>query len=551
MKKLNFLFILSILFTSLSLTAQYGYDDDFYDDDFYPGYLGDNFSLEGALETFKDSRSVDEFENRINGRDNFVNNLDLNNDGRTDFIRVSDESNDRNNRLLVMQAVLGRNDVQDIAVIAIEKTGRRRANLQIIGDEYLFGPDMVLEPNDIAYNQNRRGYGPSGDAVVTRGFVNVYYWPAVRNIFAPRYTYYRSPYYWGYYPRVWNPWRPFYYNTYYDRTSRYRRGYFRPAPSVTIVYVNNYYRPNRRSYSPWVRDRYNRCEVVYNRDRNRNGNRRRTISQTPPERRRDFDRKRGIREDKRLGGGIAGTNTGRNSNRNERGRDNVTTKVERGGYIGKKAGASKSTNRGEFGSAPSRNDKEVSRSKKSYGSVDRGSYKDDRRSSSTKPSRGNTYGSDRKTSSERSSKGSSSYKNDRKSSTKPNRSSDYKSDRSSSTKPSRGSYKSDRRSSTVKPNRSTSKKSDRSSSYKSDRKSTSMPSRGSSSYKSDRRSSSVKSSRGSSSSRKSSSVKSAPKRSTSKASRKSSKPSKSYKSNSSSSSKKSNSSKSAKRGKGF
>ncbi len=534
MKKLSFLFILSILFTSVSLTAQYGYDDDFYDDDFYPGYLGDNFSLEGALETFKDSRSVDEFENRINSRDNFVNNLDLNNDGRTDFIRVSDVSEDRNNRLLVMQAVLGRRDVQDVAVIAIEKTGRRRANLQIIGDEYLFGPDMVLEPNDIAYHQNRRGYGPAGDAVVTRGFINVFYWPIVRNIFAPRYTYYRSPYYWGYYPRVWNPWRPFYYNTYYDRCARYRRGFFRPAPAVTIVYVNNYYRPRRRAYSPWIRDRYNRCEVVYNRDRNRNGNRRRDISQTPPERRRDFDRRRGIRDDERLRGGVAGTNTGRKSDRYERSRDDVKVNrnIERGGYFSQKVETSKPSKRGEYGAAPSKKDRDISRSNKSYESTDRSVYKSDKRTSSTKSNRNSDYKTDRRSTSKKSDRGAS-----------------YGSDRNTSTRPSKSTYKSDRRSSTVKPNRSTSRKSDRSSSYKSDRKSTSKPSRGS--YKSDRSSSSVKSNRGSSSSRKSSSVKSAPKRSTSKASRKSSKPSSAFKSSRGSSSRKSTSTKSSKRGKGF
>ena len=61
----------------------------------------------------------------------------MNFDGRTDFIRVMDQSRNRNVRLLVLQAVLGRGDIQDVAVIAVEKTGRRRATLQIIGDEYL------------------------------------------------------------------------------------------------------------------------------------------------------------------------------------------------------------------------------------------------------------------------------------------------------------------------------------------------------------------------------------------------------------------------------
>jgi len=546
MKKLSFLFILSILFSSFTLIAQYGYDDEFYDNDSYPGYLGDNFSLEGALETFKNSRSVEDFENRINYRDNYVNNLDLNNDGRTDFIRVSDESENRNYRLLVMQAVLGRKDVQDIAVIAIEKTGNRRATLQIIGDEYLFGPDMILEPNDLAYNQDRRGYGPSGDIEIIRGFINVYYWPSVRSLFRSRYSYYRSPYYWDNYPRVWNPWRPYYYNTYYDRCSRFRRGYYRPARGLTILYVNNYYRPRRRSYSPYIRDRYNRCVVVYNRDSQRNGNRRRNISQTPPQRRQDFDRRKGIRDDERLRGGTYGSNGSRNSNRIERSRNevNVGRNVERGGYFGNKTETAKPNKRGEYGTAPSRNDRSISKRDKSNSSIDRVTNR-----TSTKPSRGSTYNGNRKATPKKSDRYST-FGNDKRSSTKPSKSSpSYRGDRRSSTKPSRGSSsnKSDKRSSTVKPNRSTSKKSSRSGSYKSDRKSTSKPSRSSSTKSS--RSSSTKPSNRSSNSRKSSSVKSAPKRSTPKASSRSSKPSKSYKSSRrSTKSTSSKSSRSSKRG---
>ena len=309
MKKLSFAFILSFLFINLSLSAQYAYDDDVYDDNFYPGYLGDDFSLEGALEVFKQARSIEDFEFDINNQDRYVNNLDLNNDGRIDFIRVTDQSENRNVRLVVMQAILGRGDVQDVAVIAIEKTGRRSANLQIIGDEYLFGPDMIVEPSDIASNQNRFDRGPNGDIHISRHFVNVWYWPSVRSLFYSRYTYYRSPYYWGYYPPVWNPWRPYRYATYYDRCGRYRNNFWRTSPTIRIVYFNNYYRPNRRIFSPRVRTRYERCRPFYrtnrggladrggraDRDR-RTGSPRgsggRSYTQTKPERRSKFDSKR-------------------------------------------------------------------------------------------------------------------------------------------------------------------------------------------------------------------------------------------------------------------
>ena len=56
------------------------------------GMPGDNFSLQGALEMFKQSGSPEEFEKLINTEDKNVNNLDLNGDGDIDYIKVIDKS---------------------------------------------------------------------------------------------------------------------------------------------------------------------------------------------------------------------------------------------------------------------------------------------------------------------------------------------------------------------------------------------------------------------------------------------------------------------------
>ena len=53
---------------------------------------GDNFSLEGALELFKKSSSPEEFERLLNSSDSKVNNLDLNEDGFVDYIKVIDRN---------------------------------------------------------------------------------------------------------------------------------------------------------------------------------------------------------------------------------------------------------------------------------------------------------------------------------------------------------------------------------------------------------------------------------------------------------------------------
>src|ERR1043165_9593825 len=66
---------------------------------------GDNFSLEGALELFKKSKSPEEFEQLLNSPDSKVNNLDLNGDGDIDYIRVVDKTQG-NVHDFILQAVV-------------------------------------------------------------------------------------------------------------------------------------------------------------------------------------------------------------------------------------------------------------------------------------------------------------------------------------------------------------------------------------------------------------------------------------------------------------
>src|ERR1700754_2125459 len=66
------------------------------------GLPGDNFSLQGALAMFKKAGSPEEFEKLINAEDNGVNNLDLNEDGETDFVRVIDKA-DKEDHVFILQ----------------------------------------------------------------------------------------------------------------------------------------------------------------------------------------------------------------------------------------------------------------------------------------------------------------------------------------------------------------------------------------------------------------------------------------------------------------
>jgi hypothetical protein len=228
MKKVIFTWLLSGMILTV-INAQYGVERT--------GYEGDYFSLEGAIELFKESRSINNFERRLNDEDSWVNNLDLNYDGDIDYIRV-EHRNQGDFHAIVLQAILGRRDVQDVAVIEIERTGRRTAVLQIIGDADLYGEEVIAEP------YNSAGYSARGDYDFSRGYVNVYHWRAVQRIFDRSYVAYVSPYRWNYYPTYWSPWHQHGWSVYHPRRVRYYN-HCHIVYVHRVIHVHNFYRPFR------------------------------------------------------------------------------------------------------------------------------------------------------------------------------------------------------------------------------------------------------------------------------------------------------------------
>ncbi len=252
MKKIIFSWLLSIVFLSAT-TAQRGEERT--------GYDGDFFSLEGAIELFKNSNTIADFERRLNQEDTWVNNLDLDRDGQIDFIRV-EHIRQGNFHVIVLQVPLNRYDVQDIAVIEIEKTGRRSAMLQIIGDEDIYGEEVIVEPIDQYGYSGGRG-GPNADYDFRRGYVNVFWWSPVRHIFGRDYRIYRSPYYWSYYPSYWRPWRPCGWNIFRPRIVIYHHHYHH-VHFHRLRHVHNFYRPYRH-YSHHIVHRSNEIRVSHGR----------------------------------------------------------------------------------------------------------------------------------------------------------------------------------------------------------------------------------------------------------------------------------------------
>lgn len=207
------------------------------------GLPGDHFSLEGALELFKNAESPEDFETKLNTEDNYVNNLDLNEDGEIDYIRVIDNV-DGDVHAIVLQVPVTKDESQDIAVIEIEKTGPESAMLQIIGDPYLYGDDKIVEPFDV--EEKSKGKGPSADLEIRGIIVNVWLWPSVSFIYRPVYRPWVSPFYFGFYPRWWRPWRPRPWRAFYPRVVVYRPRY-RVVNTHRVVRAHKVYTPRRKT----------------------------------------------------------------------------------------------------------------------------------------------------------------------------------------------------------------------------------------------------------------------------------------------------------------
>jgi len=105
----------------------------------------EGLDLHVVSELFKDSENLEEFEKSLNDPDTGVNNLDLDDDGNVDFIRVVEEVAD-DTHIIILQVALGENEFQDVCTIEVEKAGEEQYNMQVHGNEVLYGPDYYVAP---------------------------------------------------------------------------------------------------------------------------------------------------------------------------------------------------------------------------------------------------------------------------------------------------------------------------------------------------------------------------------------------------------------------
>ncbi len=146
--------------------------------------ISDNLDLRVVASIFGDSKNLQDFERLLNDPKLQISNLDLNNDGRVDYLRVI-ESVEKRTHIVIIQSVLGRDLYQDVATIEVEKKWNNNIHIQVVGNPYFYGQNYIYEP--VYYNT----------PIIYAGFWVSNYQP------------YYSNWYWNYYPNYYYSWNTY------------------------------------------------------------------------------------------------------------------------------------------------------------------------------------------------------------------------------------------------------------------------------------------------------------------------------------------------------
>jgi uncharacterized membrane protein YgcG len=170
--------------------------------------ISQNLDLKTVATLFGQAKDLEQFEQMLNNPDSAFSNLDLS-DGEVDYLRVI-ETADNNRHLVVIQAVLAKDIYQDVASIFVEKDEKNQVTVQVVGDEYIYGANYIIEP-----------------VYIYRPYIYDWFW-------GPSWVCWHSPYYWGYWPSWWHPfycvdpfiyWDHCYWHHYHYPICSYRTGH--------------------------------------------------------------------------------------------------------------------------------------------------------------------------------------------------------------------------------------------------------------------------------------------------------------------------------------
>lgn len=170
------------------------------------GLPGDNLDLYAVLDLFQKSKTIEDFEKSLNDSKLKINNLDLNDDKKIDFIKVETKK-DGDDFTFILRDPIDKKETQDVAVIFVTKDKNKKVSMQIVGDKDLYGKDYIIEPNTkgtgVTANPGYTGNNPvTVNVPAQTTTVVVEQAPIVQYVYSPAYVPYYPPYYYGYYP----PW---------------------------------------------------------------------------------------------------------------------------------------------------------------------------------------------------------------------------------------------------------------------------------------------------------------------------------------------------------
>ena len=240
------------------------------------GLPGDNLDLFAALNLFQQSPSIEEFEKSLNLEETGINNLDLDLDGKVDFIKVATQQ-DGDDLTFVLQVDVSETEVQDVAVILVSKDEDEKITMQVVGDKDLYGKDYVIEPAPpapkVTANPAYTGTEPVTTAPATTTVVVVESAPIVQYVYSPVYVPYYPPYTYVYHPPYFAAFTVmavgiYRHNNYYHHHG-YHGGYHGHGGGNTVVIHNNNNYNNYNNNSRNSSNTVNRNNATGNYNNNR------------------------------------------------------------------------------------------------------------------------------------------------------------------------------------------------------------------------------------------------------------------------------------------
>jgi len=227
------------------------------------GLPGDNLDLYAVMEVFQKSKTIEDFEKSLNSEKSKLNNLDLDNDKKVDFIKVI-TNKDGDSFSFILQVAVSKTENQDVAVIFVSKDKSGKVSMQIVGDEDLYGKDYVVEPKGSgAGGTANPGYTGGNTETMnlpaqsTTTTVVVQSAPIVQYVYSPAYVPYYPPYYYGYYPPYYHPIVPLAFGIFWANNFHCHGGYYggyHGSVNINVNHVNHYnnYNNNSRNRSNTV-----------------------------------------------------------------------------------------------------------------------------------------------------------------------------------------------------------------------------------------------------------------------------------------------------------